>query len=163
MPDQANFQTIEIKGVKMQVDLRHARRIEEIRIGDKVRVLQKTYSSHEIHNGVVIGFEPFENLPTIVIAYMKIGYNEAEPKFVHWNAESKNLEVVKAVDDDLDLNKENMLSYFDRQRAKLEREMAELEERRTYFLDKFKTYWEPVKPRPEPEVSTYSDTDNSPL
>lgn len=153
MADQPQFQTVEINGIKMQVDLRHARRIEEIRIGDKVRVLTKTYSGHEVYNGVVVGFEPFQNLPTIVIAYMKTEYSKIDLAFVHWNANTKDVEVVKAVDDDLDLNKANVLGYFDRQRAKLDREIEELEERRKYFLDRFQTYWEPIAPRAEPEAS----------
>lgn len=158
----AQYQTIEINGVKMQVDLRHARRIEELRIGDKVRVLTKTYSSHEVFSGVVVGFEPFEKLPTIIIAYMKVAYNEVDLKFVHWNANSKDIEVVKAIDDDLDLNKADMLKYFDRERAKLDRDLAALEERRSYFLDKFAAYWAPIAPRPEPEVPV-NDGDDTPF
>jgi hypothetical protein len=36
---------IEVSGVKLEVDLRQARRIEEIRIGDRVKVLTKDYSA----------------------------------------------------------------------------------------------------------------------
>jgi hypothetical protein len=147
---EPNYTTIEINGVKMQVDLRHARRIEEMRVGDRVRVLTKTYSGHEVNNGVIIGFEPFPSLPTIVIAYMQIDYKGADLKFLHWNANTKDVEVVKPVDDDCDIKREDVLGYFDRERAKLDRQIEDLAARRTYFLDKFRTYWAPVEPKAEP-------------
>lgn len=49
---------IEVNGVKLEVDLRTARRIDEIRIGDRVKVLIKGYSDYKVHAGTVIGFEP---------------------------------------------------------------------------------------------------------
>ena len=39
---------IDIQGVKLDVDLRTATRVEEIRIGTKVRVLTKDYSGHKV-------------------------------------------------------------------------------------------------------------------
>lgn len=140
----SNLVTVEINGIKMQVDLRHAKRIEELRIGDKVRVLTKKYDGHEVHNGIIIGFEPFQRLPTIVICYVSTQYSSAELKFIHWNAESKDVEVVRAIDDDLDNSKADVLGYFDREVAKKRNEIADIEAKRKFFLDKFRTYWEPA-------------------
>ena len=83
--------THEINGVKMQVDLRYATRIEELRVGDKVKVLTKGYSGHTVHSGVIIGFEPFKELPTIVVCYVASSYSEVKLEFVHYNAKSENV------------------------------------------------------------------------
>jgi len=72
-------QIIEINGVKMQVDLRYAKRIEEIKVGSRVKVLMKKYNEHyEVKHGVVIGFEPFKNLPTIIISTATVDYSESK-------------------------------------------------------------------------------------
>ena len=46
---------VEINGIKMEVDLRHATRVEEFKIGSKVKVLKKQYENHnegkEVSNG----------------------------------------------------------------------------------------------------------------
>lgn len=34
---------IEINGVKLEIDLRHAKRIDNLRVGDTVKVLRKRY------------------------------------------------------------------------------------------------------------------------
>ena len=52
--------TIEINGVKMDVDMRHAkvRKTESLKVGDRVKLLQKKYgNSYEVNAGVVIGFD----------------------------------------------------------------------------------------------------------
>ena len=55
---------IEVNGVKLEVDMRTARRIEEIRIGSPVKLLTKvTYGGNKVHPGIVISFEPFKDLP----------------------------------------------------------------------------------------------------
>ena len=59
---------IEINGVKMEVDLRHATQIHtEIKIGSKVKVLHKQHGGQNIYHGVVCGFENFVDLPTIEV------------------------------------------------------------------------------------------------
>jgi hypothetical protein len=45
---------IEINGVKMEVDMRYAKRVDELRIGSRVKVLIKEYSSYKIYLGVSI-------------------------------------------------------------------------------------------------------------
>lgn len=142
MEQQQEVVEVEINGVKMQVDMRYARRIEHLRVGSLVKVLVKEYSGHAVHPGVVVGFEPFQNLPTIVVAYVIINFSSSELKILHYNAQSKDCEIVAAVDDDLSVNKAQVLSWFDREQTKLERQMQELDEKRQYFLARFGRYWE---------------------
>ena len=150
MADEPQMTTIEVHGVKMEVDLRTARRVEEIRVGTRVKVLTKTYSGHAVYHGVVIGFEPFKELPTIVVAYIKRDYNKVELDFLHYNTATKEIEIVKAVDDDiLDLDREEVEQFFNRQIASKEREIADLEEKRAYFNRHFAQFWENVERTPE--------------
>lgn len=139
-------QVIEINGVKMEVDMRYAKRIDHITVGTRVKVLKKTYGeSYEVRHGVVIGFEPFDKLPTIVIASAKIEYSSATIEFIYYNAKTEGMEVVVACDDDLmALDKNDFVAKCDTEIAKKQNEIQELNDRKTYFLSKFKCYWEPM-------------------
>lgn len=138
---------IEINGVKMEVDLRHARRVENIGIGTRVKALRKKYGdSYEVLQGIVIGFEPFKELPTIIVAVASIDYNTAKIEFVYYNAKSEGIELVVASDDDLAaLDKNDFVSKVDREITLKESEIKELEARKAYFLAKFKCYWQPIE------------------
>ena len=141
---------IEVNGVKLEVDLRTARRVDELRVGDRVKVLSKTYSDYSVNAGTVIGFEPFKNLPTIIVAYLEKGYSATGIKFVHFNAQSKDVEIVKSIDDDaLDIDKVQIVANLDNEIAKKQLEIQEIERKKQYFLDNFRAYWEPVQ-KPEP-------------
>ena len=136
---------IEIKGVKMEVDMRHAVRIDQLQVGDRVKVLVKEYSDHKVYPGVVIGFEPFKELPTIIIAYMKFSWSGVDLAFLYFNSDTKETEVVKAIDaDQLDFDKKDILDKLQREINKKEAEIREIEEKRDYFLRQFRAYWEPV-------------------
>ena len=133
---------VEINSVKMEIDLRNAKvvNVDTLRIGDRVKVLIKTYSGYEVHAGTVIGFEPFQILPTIIVAYMT--RSGGELKFLYFNAKSEDTEVVKATDNDtLTLDKAHVET---RLRAKIDKARTELEDaerKLAYFLDNFAAYW----------------------
>lgn len=154
MPDEK--QIIEINGVKLEVDLRHARRIEELRIGSKVKVLDgRGYGgATEVHAGVVVGFEPFPSQPTIIIAYVKGGWNEAKLDLIHYNAKTEKIEIVASLDEDFSVSRDDVFGWFTRERESLRVKMAELDAKEKFFRDRFKTYWreDEVLPEPEPEV-----------
>jgi hypothetical protein len=151
------LKTIEINGVKFEVDLREAKQINTLRVGDRCRVLVKNdYGDDKVHAGVVIGFEPFQSRPTVIVVYVDGSYNR-DMKFAYINATSKNYELIKSVDDDAKaLDKEDVLRSFDRDIATKQREIADLEEKRSYFLRKFATCWEPVATQDaDEEVATH--------
>jgi hypothetical protein len=136
---------IEINGIKMEIDLRHAVRIDKLQVGDRVKVLVKQYNDYAVYPGTIVGFEPFQQLPTIIVAYVVSNYGCTDVKFLYFNAQTKEKEIVKAIDDDgLDMDKAALLAAFDREVAKHEREIAAIEEKRAYFLNQFRAYWEPV-------------------
>lgn len=137
---------IEVNGVKLEVDLRTATRIDTLRVGDRVKVLVKeAYGGNgaTVHPGVVVGFEPFESLPTIIVAYMKVDYAGVNVQFVYMNKNTKETEVIKAIDNDhLDVDKVRAVAMFDRQIETKRRELEDLEAKKTFFLTEFRKYWE---------------------
>jgi len=138
---------IEINGAKFEVDMRHAKRVDTLRIGDTVKVLVKVYDGYKVHAGTVIGFEPFTALPTIVVAYLDIDYTTANIKFVHFNGQSKDVEIVKSVDDDLlEVNRDTVLRQMDREIEKARASVSDLEAKREFFLRNFKSYWPQSEP-----------------
>src|SRR5690606_10723845 len=135
---------VEINGVKMEVDLRHAKVVHEnLRVGTKVKVLAKSdYSGPNVYAGVIVGFEPFPSLPTIIVAYMDTGYNDGL-KFAHVNSKSTDKwELVPSIDDELPIAKGDVLAQFDRQIEQKEGELRELQSKRDFFLRHFNTYFE---------------------
>ena len=138
---------IEVNGVKMEVDLRHAKIVHtNIRVGSKVKILAKGgYSGPEVHAGVVVGFEPFTDLPTIIVAYIKNSYATAELAFAYINSKSADKwDLVPAVDDELPLNKADILMFFDRDISKLQGQISDIEAKRDFFLRNFNTYFAPA-------------------
>lgn len=136
---------IEVNGVKLECDLRVAKRIDTLKVGTRVKVLVKEYSSHRVYPGVIVGFEPFNKLPTILVAYVESSYATAKVKVVSINAKSEDVELVASIDDEL-IERQEILALFDKQIADKQQEIAALEEQKAYFLTKFATYWAPVTP-----------------
>lgn len=132
---------IEINGVKLEVDLRTAKRIDELKVGSRVKCLIKRYNDFITYPGVIVGFEPFTALPSIVVAYIEGDYS-SELKFKTFNSETKDFEIIADLDNNsLEVNKISILERMDRELAKKEIEVQELKERRQFFLAKFNCYF----------------------
>jgi hypothetical protein len=135
---------VEINGVKMEVDLRHAKIVHEnIRVGSKVKLLQKsTYGDPAVYPGVVVGFEPFTDLPTIIVCYVKTGYSDSGIHFAYVNAKSgEKWDMIPSMDDELPVSKADVLSFFDRESDKKSAELREIEAKRDFFLRHFNRYF----------------------
>lgn len=147
------LQIIEINGVKLEVDMRYAKRIEELRIGSRVKVLDgRGYGdAANVYPGIVVGFEPFASLPTIIIAYIESSYSDVGLKTVSYNAKTEKIEIVASVDDDFSVSKSEVLGWFNRERQKLVEKQRELDAKERFFLERFKAYWrdEPLADRLE--------------
>ena len=139
-------QIIEINGVRLEVDMRYARRIEELRIGSPVKILAKaTYGGAKVHAGIIIGFEPFKDLPTVLVAYVEDNYSTADVKIISINSKQTDYDIVACVDPDFSVDKNAILTRFDRQIATKEREIAEIQDKRRYFEENFKAFWTKVE------------------
>ena len=136
---------IEINGVKLEVDLRHAKRVDTLRVGDRVKLLEKCYSNTiKLYPGIIAGFEPFPSAPTIIVAYLETSYNTAEVKFAYINTadeESKKFELVPSVDNDLPVDPSDVLELMDREMARRQTELDDLKRRRLFFLTNFQKYF----------------------
>jgi len=136
---------IEINGVKMEVDLRSAKRVDELKVGDPVKVLIKEYSDYKIHQGIIVGFDMFQELPTISLAYIESSYSETALKFKFFNSKTEGIEIVPANDDDLlSLEKDDVIKGMDREITKAELKVRELEAKKEYFLTKFGAFWQQI-------------------
>jgi len=132
-----NKQIIEINGVKLEVDLTNARVIENYRVGDVVKVLRKEYNNQwKSHSGTIVGFDAFENRPTIIIAYVDDGYN-ADIHFLYYNADTENAEICPANSNDLAFSKESVIEKMNRDIAKKKAEIDEIEQKRNFFIEHF--------------------------
>lgn len=150
---ESTKQIVEINGVKLEIDTRYARRIEELKVGSRVKVLIKGYSDNwDAWSGVVVGFEPFPDRPTIIVAYIETSYNKAEMKLLHWHKGTKDHQIIAALDDDFTVTKGEVLGWFDREEQKKLDEIAEIKAKRTFFLDRFKAYWADINEEPQHAV-----------
>lgn len=141
-----NTTVIEVNGVKLEVDLRQAKRVDLFQVGTPVKLLQKQaiYGSNDVkvHTGVVAGFEPFADLPTIIVAYLEIDYSSADVKFAYINAKSSDKwDIVASIDDHLPVEKASVVAKLDRAIAKAEAELADLQRKKEYFTENFGAYF----------------------
>lgn len=134
---------IEINGIKLEVDMRHAKRIDNYKIGDNVKVLIKGYGeSYETHIGIIIGFDEFENLPTINIVYCEIGYNRAEIKLLAFNQKSTNFEICHVQPYEKILDKSRADQYLDYEINKKQSELDDLTRKKNYFMSMYGKHFE---------------------
>ena len=141
MVEQDYMHTVEIGGVKMEVDTRTARRIDAYKIGDRVKVLVKEYSTYKPYPGVIVAFDAFERLPTITVAYLVVSHSGAEVKFAYINGQDEVETEIAPYHDDILVDKGEVIDRLDRERAKLEAQIEDIETKRAYFLRHFDQYF----------------------
>lgn len=154
MNEDSKKHVVEIKGVKFEIDERFARKIEDFRIGDKIKVLIKKYSNeHKVYPGIIVGFENFPSLPTMVIAYLEMDYSSAELRFAYFNAES-GFEISKTDDAYLPIEKGMVIETMDKEILKKEGELRDLQLKKAYFLEHFNHYFQMKEEEAEAEAET---------
>lgn len=141
MSEEKAKRIIEVAGVKLEVDLREAKTIEGYKVGDNIKVLVKKYSNdYESYPGVIVGFDQFEKLPTIIIAYLESGY-DPDLKFVYLNNQTKDTEITHAQPEEIVLEKDNVISKFDKEVEKREAEIRDIKKKKDYFVKYFNQYF----------------------
>lgn len=130
-----HIRVVEINGVKVEIDLRQAKRVDAFKVGDPVKLLVKDYGSkYESLPGVIVSFDEYKNLPTIVVMYIKSGYSEASIKFAYINAETEDSEIVHAHEDELIYDRERIMRYLDNQIAEAENNTDKAKQKKAYFV-----------------------------
>jgi len=130
---------IEINGVKLEVDLRNARRIDEFRVGDNVKVLDTRGGNNEVRSGVITDFANFKNLPTIIIAIYKAGDFWSKPniEFIYFNSDTEGIEIVGVSSEEIIVSKDTIVQRFDDEIIKKRDELNDLIRKRDTFVKYF--------------------------
>ena len=142
MENQEQKRIIEVNGVKMEIDLRNAKVVENYKVGDYVKVLIKEYNSYKSYIGNIIGFDNFEKTPTIVIAYLKNEYSSSTIDFVYYNSTSVDVELTTLNEWDIPLEKSTILENFNKEILKKEQELKEMKKKADDFERLFGKYFE---------------------
>ena len=132
---------IEVNGIKMEVDLRTAKKVDHYRVGDPIKVLIKEYDEYIVYSGVIAGFEAFEQRPTIIVAYIKTGY-DGGLRFKYIHADSKDVEITTSDDNYMPIEKADVLEKMDTEIEKKQSEVKDLQQKKAYFIDRFQRYFE---------------------
>lgn len=120
-----NIRMIEVNGVKLEVDMRYAKRIDTFKVGDTVKVLDKRNDRNELKTGVITDFANFKELPTMMVAVYKPGDYWSAPniEFIPYNADTEGIEIVGVSAEEIIVSHETIVQKFDddiaRQRDKL--------------------------------------------
>lgn len=139
------LRTVEINGVKMEIDLRSAKRIDTFKVGDDVKLLKKgNYDSSydredKIYPGMIVDFCNFKDLPTMVVAYFEEGSWNASPtiQFVYFNEHTSGWDIVYCDKNELKVSEQSILQKFDREIEKKQKELDELCDKKEYFITHF--------------------------
>lgn len=137
-----NKRIIEINGVKIEVDMQTAKRIDEFRIGDNVKVLTKDYSGYKVLPGVIIDFVNFKDLPTIQIAVFEESYASQNINFINFNARTKDVEIALVSEHELVLEKNKVMDRLNAEIEKKRNEMESIIAKKEYLEKHFGKYFE---------------------
>ena len=136
-----NKRIIEINGIKLEVDLTTAKRIDEFRVGDNVKVLQKSGNDYNVLPGVIVEFVNFKELPTMIIATFKQDFWGSRLDFINFNAQTEDVEITLCSEHELKLEKCRVVDKFNIEIEKKKSEMEELINKRDYFEKYFQKYF----------------------
>ena len=130
---------VEVGGIKVEIDLRDAKVIENYRVGDTVKILIKKYQdTYETYPGVIVGFDAFENRPTIIVAYVETSYSSAEVKMAYIHKDSKDTEIIPASSNEFLLSEKSRIKDFlDQAILQAEQLLEEKKAAKAYFLKYF--------------------------
>ena len=131
---------IEIDGVKVEVDLRTAKRVNSFKVGDNIKILDKEYDNYKVKPGIIVDFAEFQELPTIVIAVFEEGSWSSVPNisFIYYNKNtSEKVEIVSCSEDEIKVSKEGVIERFEREIQKKKNEYEDLKNKLEYFKTHF--------------------------
>jgi hypothetical protein len=136
---------IEINGIKMEVDLRNAKRIDTFKVGDPVKVLDMNYANGEIKAGVIVGFAEFQKKASIEIMVLDNSYSGIDFKFITVSSETDSkYEIVHYNNYEKIFTQSNVIDKFNREIERKKLEIAELERKKKYYVDDFSKAFEEI-------------------
>ena len=141
--ETADRRVIEINGTKIEVDMSTARRIDEFKVGDNVKILKKEYGAFKVYPGVITEFVNFKELPTIIIAYYQAGGYSTPPTidFLYYNDKTEGAEIAFASENEIKISKSGVIDQFTQEIRKKRAEADELQSRLDWFVKNFGKYF----------------------
>lgn len=131
---------VEIDGIKIEVDMRTAKRVDSYKVGDNVKILDKEYDTYKVKPGIIVDFAEFAERPTIVIAVFEEGSWSSSPsiKFINYNADTaERIEIVPASEDEIKVSRDGVIEKFEREIQKKKNEYTDLQNQLDYFKKHF--------------------------
>lgn len=132
---------VEVGGVKVEVDLRTAKTVSEYKVGDRIKLLKKDYSTYEVYPAVIVGFDEFQKLPTIIIAYVKNKYSEYVLDFAYLNSESKDMEIATMQEWEVEFDIEKAKKYFEEVIKEAKYKVQEKEKQYDWFMSNYNKFF----------------------
>lgn len=137
---------IEINGIKFEVETRKMRKIESYKVGDPVKILIKKYNDEwETYTGIIVDFIAFQNLPTIVIAYIELGYNSNDIHFIDVNEKNENVEIAPLPKHETRIRKADFLLKLNKSIEEKKEKIKALEYIKDIFLDHLDKYYKDIE------------------
>jgi hypothetical protein len=133
-----NKRIIEINGIKLEVDMSTAKRIDEFKVGDNIKVLK---DARDVMPGVIVDFVNFKELPTIQIAVFKQDYWGTQIEFINYNSRTEGIEIMPCSEHELRLEKCRVIDKFNLEIEKKQSEVDELIQKRDWFVKHFAKYF----------------------
>jgi len=134
---------IEINGIKLEVDLSTARRIDEFKVGDNVKVLRKGYGeTFNVYAGVITEFVNFKELPTMIIAVFKQDYSGSDIEFINYNSKTEGIEITLCCEHELRLEKCRVIDKFNHEIESKQNVVDDLKRKRDWFVENFAKYFQ---------------------
>lgn len=133
--------TVEINGIQFEVDMRTATRVDQFKVGDNIKVLNKN-SRNEIMDGVIVDFLNFKNLPTIQVAYFNNGLFDATIRFININEENDDYEILPSNPHELKFEKNKVVEKIKNEIDKKQGEADELQNKLDWFEKFYGKYFE---------------------
>jgi len=134
--DNKDKRIVEINGLKLEVDLRTAKRVDSYKVGDRVKVLTKDYGdTYSTSHGVIVAFDEFVARPSVTICYISSDYS-TELKFKTLNKDSKDVEIAPC-NDDVMIEKAEVIAKINQSIEQKKAEIHDLESKRNYFEQRF--------------------------
>ena len=134
-----NIRTIEVNGVKLEVDMRYAKRIDVFKVGDTVKVLDKRSNKNDLRTGVITDFANFKELPTMMVAVYKAGDYWSAPtiEFIPYNSDTEDIEIVGVSAEEVIVSRETIVQKFDDEISKQRDKLNDLIIKRDTFVKYF--------------------------
>jgi hypothetical protein len=101
--------------------------------------------------GIIVGFDNFEKLPTIIISYLETGYQTADVKFLYFNSDTKDTEICAMNENDVPFNSVDVEKLMSNTIVMKQKELTELRNKRDYFINNFNRYFGEIN-KTEPEL-----------